>query len=185
MADLIEQIKNLSGRILIVGLGSAGNGDDAAGLYVAQHVSEEELSSNVNVALCESDSDLFRLIGTLSADNNGKTDDLPDHVIFIDAVELGGRAGEIALLESAEIKSKFPQVSTHKISLSTIAKFIESNGKTRVWLIGIQVKDVGLRSGLSQEVIDSANAVIALLTKLFVKNTKHLSSVEVINYVQS
>jgi hydrogenase 3 maturation protease len=183
MEDLNRQIKDRNGKILIVGLGSAERGDDGVGLYIAKRLASERLPENVEVVLCESEMDLLRLVGTLSVNKDGSADGLPCHVIFLDAVEFGGREGEIAFLGSEEIKSRFPQVSTHKISLSAIAKYIEANGKTSVWLIGIQVKNIRMPSGLSPEVKEAADVLTGLLTRQPGMIIERLSGVGIIKYV--
>jgi len=183
MEDLNRQIKDRNGKILIVGLGSAERGDDGVGLYIAKRLACERLPENVEVVLCESEMDLLRLVGTLSVNKDGSADGLPCHVIFLDAVEFGGREGEIAFLGSEEIKSRFPQVSTHKISLSAIAKYIEANGKTSVWLIGIQVKNIRMASGLSPEVKEAADVLTGLLTRQPGMIIERLSGVGINNYV--
>ncbi len=40
-----------------------------------------------------------------------------DHLVFLDAVDFGGRAGSVVFLDSQEMAARFPQISTHKISL--------------------------------------------------------------------
>ena len=34
--------------------------------------------------------------------------------------------------------TRYPQISTHKISLGVLAGFVESNGVTKAWLLGVQ-----------------------------------------------
>lgn len=185
MADLIQKIEDWHGNLVIAGVGSADNGDDAIGLYVAKRLSEEIHSKSIKVVICDSESKLFRVADCCDNDSKSSFEDEPDHVIFIDAVEFGGKAGSIVLLNSNEIKERFPQVSTHKISLSTIANIIESNGKTRVWLIGIQPQMLTHSSGLSDEVKRSADVLIGVLSQKFRLNGKAILNMEAQSYVQS
>ena len=53
-------------------------------------------------------------------------------VLFLDAVEFGGGAGAVVLLDAREMAARFPQVSTHKLSLGMLARLIEAEGATRV-----------------------------------------------------
>ena len=46
--------------------------------------------------------------------------------------------GSVVFLNSAEMAARFPQVSTHKISLGMLAKCVENGEITRVWLLGAQ-----------------------------------------------
>ncbi len=44
----------------------------------------------------------------------------------------------MVLLNSDEMTARFPQISTHKISLGLLAKRVEANGTTKAWLLGVQ-----------------------------------------------
>lgn len=150
---------------MIIGVGSADCGDDAAGIYIANELLKRKMPENIKIALCDSDASLYKLTLRLFGCDDGSQRDYPGHLIFLDAVEMGRNPGDIALMESNEINSRYPQVSTHKLSLSTIARLIEGNGKSRVWLIGIQPKNLKRGSGLSPEVKESADALVRLLTR--------------------
>jgi hydrogenase 3 maturation protease len=75
-----------------------------------------------------------------------------DQVIFMDAVECGAEPGAVVLLSSQEMTSRFPQVSTHKLSLGLLARMIEGNGKTKVWLLGVQPASLRPGQELSEPV---------------------------------
>jgi hydrogenase 3 maturation protease len=60
----------------------------------------------------------------------------PDHVILIDAADMGVRPGTIAVLKPGRIQANL--VSTHCLPLSAVMKFIAQDSKTRVTLVGIQ-----------------------------------------------
>jgi hydrogenase 3 maturation protease len=60
----------------------------------------------------------------------------PDHVILIDAADMGVRPGTIAVLKPGRIQANL--VSTHVLPLSVVMKFIAQDSKTGVTLLGIQ-----------------------------------------------
>jgi hydrogenase 3 maturation protease len=60
----------------------------------------------------------------------------PDHVILIDAADMGVRPGTIAVLKPGRIQANL--VSTHVLPLSVVMKFIANDSKTRVTLLGVQ-----------------------------------------------
>ena len=60
----------------------------------------------------------------------------PDHVILIDAADMGVRPGTIAVLKPGRIQANL--VSTHVLPLSVVMKFIAKDSKTRVTLLGVQ-----------------------------------------------
>jgi hydrogenase maturation protease len=85
-----------------------------------------------------------------------------DHLIFLDVVDFGGAAGSVVLLSSDEIAARYPQISTHKISLGLLAKWAEANGTTKVWLLGVQPES--LKSGA--ELTPAVQAILELLLEL-------------------
>ena len=89
-----------------------------------------------------------------------------DAVLFLDAVEFGAAPGSVALFNSGEMLTKFPQISTHRLSLGLLARLLEGNGRTRVWLLGVQ--PASLRSGaeLSTPVRTSLALLVQIITQL-------------------
>ncbi len=51
-----------------------------------------------------------------------------DHLVFLDAVDVGAAPGSVVFLNSQEMAARFPQISTHNISLGLLAKYVESGG---------------------------------------------------------
>jgi hydrogenase maturation protease len=157
MPDLREQLQNmLKGRVCLVGVGNVDLGDDGFGVRLAEAVlgkgegrrekgegrGERNRDGFVEFALRPSDFTLRtsvfiagqtpeRLVGRL-------IDAGFDHVVFLDAVEFGAAPGSAVLLDAGQIAGKFPQVSTHKISLGLLARCLEAGGRTRAWLLGVQ-----------------------------------------------
>ena len=93
------------------------------------------------------------------------TDGAFDTVLFLDAVECGAAPGAVVLLDAAEMASRFPQVSTHRISLGLLAQMIEANGRTRVWLLGVQPASLKPDDRLSSAVAASVECLAGLLTE--------------------
>jgi hydrogenase maturation protease len=131
MANLRQQLDRcLQGRVCLLGLGNIDHGDDGFGVRLAEALMEGEAwksSHRVIVAGTAPE----RFIGRIS-------DAGFDHVIFLDAVDFGGAPGSVVFLNSGEIAARFPQISTHQISLGVLAKWAESNGTTSAWLLGVQ-----------------------------------------------
>jgi hydrogenase 3 maturation protease len=87
-----------------------------------------------------------------------------DTVLFLDAVEFGAVPGSVVLLDASEMTTRFPQVSTHKLSLGLLAQMIEANGRTKVWLLGVQPASLKPGEGLSPRVAATVEGLIPLLT---------------------
>lgn len=135
MPNLREQLQILlQTRVCLMGLGNVDYGDDGFGVRLAEAL--EVMNAGTNPE---------RFIGRVA-------DEGFDHVIFLDAVELGGAPGSVALLNSDEMAARFPQISTHKISVGLLAKQLESNGRTKAWLLGVQPESLKLGGQLTPTV---------------------------------
>jgi hydrogenase 3 maturation protease len=89
-----------------------------------------------------------------------------DTVLFLDAVEFSAAPGSVVLLNAGEMASRFPQVSTHKISLGLLARMIEAQGQTKVWLLGVQPDSVRRGAGLSPRVAATVGGLARLLAEV-------------------
>jgi hydrogenase 3 maturation protease len=86
-------------------------------------------------------------------------------VIFLDAVDFGGSPGATIFLNAGQIAVRFPQISTHKISLGLLAKSIEANGTTKAWLLGVQPQSLKPGESLSPAV----QGTLELLRELLIE----------------
>jgi hydrogenase 3 maturation protease len=116
-----------------MGLGNQDYGDDAAGIRLAEELIAAGVP-DVMIAGNRPEACLGRAAGEGFA-----------HLVFLDAVEFGGAPGAVVWLDSAAMISRYPQISTHKISLGLLARWAEANGVTRAWLLGMQPES--LRAG--------------------------------------
>ena len=152
MLDLPAQLESaLSGRVCFVGLGNADYGDDGFGVRLANELIAAGLHDVVIAGAA-----LERSLGSIM-------DQGFDHVVFLDAVECGAEPGSLILMNTSEIAARFPQISTHKISLQLFAKWIESNGRSRVWLLGVQPESITQGSGVTAAVARTMKIVRDLL----------------------
>ena len=135
MPNLREQLEHLlQTRVCLIGVGNVDYGDDGFGVRLAEAL--EVMNAGTNPE---------RFIGRVA-------DEGFYHVIFLDAVEFGGAPGSVALLNSDEMAARFPQISTHKISVGLLAKQLESNGRTKAWLLGVQPESLKLGGRLTPTV---------------------------------
>jgi hydrogenase maturation protease len=89
-----------------------------------------------------------------------------DTVIFLDAVAFGADPGSVVLLGSKEMTSRFPQVSTHKISLGLLAHQVEAGGQTKAWMLGVQPQSLHKAEGLTLPVQRTLDLLTDLLSEL-------------------
>ena len=141
MPDLREQIQQcLQGRVCFMGLGNVDYGDDGFGVRLAERLEAEGLADVIVAGTMPE-----RFTGTVT-DNNY------DYLLFLDAAEFGGAPGSVVFLNAEEMAARFPQISTHKISVGLLAKQLESNGRTKAWLLGAQPESLKLGGRLTPTV---------------------------------
>jgi hydrogenase maturation protease len=74
-------------------------------------------------------------------------------IVFLDAVDIAAEPGSVVVMDALELAGRYPQVSTHKLSLGTLARLAADGNESRVYLIGIQPETIALEGeGLSSAV---------------------------------
>ena len=166
MRDLREQLSCiLQGHACLVGVGNVDAGDDGAGVRLAEAVAEAEIRSpkseirNPGPDLLLAGLEPERHLGRLT------TGDF-DHVVFFDAVDCGAEPGAVVLLNAGEMASRFPQVSTHRLSLGLLGGLIQVEGRTRSWLLGIQPGTLRRGNRLSDAAQTGVDTLAELLRDL-------------------
>ncbi len=158
MRDLQAQLRQCcQGRVCFVALGSANAGDDAFGIRLAKKLASEMPPNGQRQILVAG---LYpeRHLGTI-----GEKDF--DNVVFLDAVDLGAAPGSVAVLDSDQMNSLFPQVSTHRLSLGLLAKGVEGSSPAKVWLIAAQPESLKKGDCLSKPVAKAIELVHHLLAQ--------------------
>jgi hydrogenase maturation protease len=159
MQDLREQIQQcLQGRVCFMGLGNVDYGDDGFGVCLSERLEAEGLPDVIIAGTLPE-----RFIGTVT-DNNY------DFLLFLDAAEFGGTPGSVIFLNAEEMVARFPQVSTHKISLGLLAKWIEDSGKTKVFLLGVQPESLKAIQDLTTTMQTTLEVLSGLLYELWNEN---------------
>ncbi|MCX7824837.1 MAG: hydrogenase maturation protease [Verrucomicrobiae bacterium] len=161
MADLRKQLRQcLQGRVCLMALGNTDYGDDAFGVRLGESLMRLGWQ---NVVLAGTMPE--RLLGRVANDGY-------DHVVFLDAVEFGGAPGSVVFLSADEMGARFPQVSTHKLSLGLLAKWVEASGKTKAWLLGVQPESLKCASVLTPTMQRTLKALRELLCEMFVPSRR-------------
>jgi hydrogenase maturation protease len=163
MATLRDQLqRHLTGRVGLVGVGNPDRADDAVGPWLAAAMRERGYRDVIMAARHPE-----RWMQQLARGDF-------DTVVFLDAVEMRAAPGDAVFLDSAEIVVRYPQVSTHSLSLGTLARLIEETGRTRVFLLGVQPQIVGVGTDLSASVRTTAEILRDLLCERLVAGTEPL-----------
>ncbi len=153
--DLRSQLRAcLPGRTCVVGVGNPDLGDDGFGVRLAERLRQAG-QAEVVVAGVAPERHLGQLV-------SGRYQD----VLFLDAVEAAGAPGSAVFLPGTEVRARFPQVSTHKISLGTLATLIEREAPTRVWLLGVKPLSLAPGAGLSASVAQATDILEGVLNEV-------------------
>jgi hydrogenase maturation protease len=196
MKNLRAQLRQiLQSRVCLVGVGNVECGDDGFGVRLAEALRKSEIrgpksernprpeARTFSCAGHFSDFDIrtsfgsrisglgFATVVTAGTTPERHLGELAngdfDNVIFLDAVEFGGEPGAVVLLDSSEMAARFPQVSTHKLSLGLLAKMVEASSTAKVWLLGVQPASLKADEELSPAVQSSLEFLAELLQEEF------------------
>jgi len=137
--------------MLIVGIGNAARGDDAAGVEILSRLKE-----GPEVSLLDT--------GTVPESYVGKIRESgAEMVVLVDAVDFGGQAGAVALFEHLDVPKTL--YTTHRAPLGILMQYIKTECKADVLLLGIQPKDTRIGAPMSPEVRASIDAVAELINR--------------------
>jgi hydrogenase maturation protease len=89
-----------------------------------------------------------------------------DHLVFLDAVDFGAAPGSVVFLNSREMAARFPQISTHHISLGMLAKYVETGGRSRAWLLGAQPASLKPATALSPAIRSTLDVLAELMASV-------------------
>jgi len=137
----------LKGRVAIVGIGNTLRGDDGVGPYIANALK----STRIDVLILDAGSTPENYLGKIVKFK-------PDMVLLIDALELGGKAGEYRITGAAKLKDT--TLSTHNFSSKLLIDYLKEEADADVFMLGIQPESIKLGEGLSDDVKKTADSVI-------------------------
>ena len=154
MMNLREQLREcLVGRVFILALGNVDYGDDGLGVRLGERLLAAGMA-DVTIAGTTPERYL-----------DGLARERFEHVLFLDAVEFGAAAGSVVFLDASAIAARFPQISTHKISLSALSQLAAANG-TKAWLLGVEPESLKPRQRLTETVETTLEVLSSLLQSL-------------------
>jgi len=159
----LSELENLvrGRRTLVVTLGNEFRGDDAVGVMLAEYLVEagyQDVVLNAGIML-------ENLIALIIRRN-------PDVIIFVDAIDAKLKPGDIYICRLDETIDEITPLTTHKLPLRFIAKFIKSElPNSELILIGVQAKNYTFGSIMSNEVKNSLEALKQLIRKLLTIST--------------
>ena len=136
--DILQRRIQDARRLVIVGIGDELIPSDRLGMYAAQKIGEEQIPG-VTIFLA----------GTVPESITGPLRrSRPEHVLFLDAADMGAKPGTIALIGPERIRASL--ITTHVLPLSVVMDYIERETGAGVTLLGIQPDFTGPDKDLSE-----------------------------------
>jgi hydrogenase 3 maturation protease len=174
MPDLREQLQQcFQGHVCLMGLGNVLYGDDGFGVRLVEALAKSEgrrakreaPGARAGAETSLSDCGPQYVIAGTAPERfiGGAAGVACDHLIFVDAVDFGGVPGSAILLDSEQLSARYPQISTHKISLGLLAKWAEAHGTTKAWLLGVQPESLKQGAELTPAVSSTLELLLALV----------------------
>ena len=141
-------------KVVICGIGNDVRGDDAFGVIVAEELKNRLKSDKIAILNCGEVPESY--VGKIVNEN-------PTHVIFIDAVDFGGKPGEVVIADPEGTLGE--SFSTHRLPLKLLVGYLKQNINAKFILIGCQPKQLGLFVEMSEEVKQSAEKLVEILVQ--------------------
>jgi hydrogenase maturation protease len=141
--------RQLSGRLVIAGVGNRDRADDGFGPALARRLRSGGWDSAID---CGDRLEDFTL------DIASKS---PETILVADAVEMSGRPGEVALLEVEDLP---PACHPHAPSLRIAMEYLKARTGANVVLLAVQPGRVADGRGLSPEVETALDRMVETLT---------------------
>ncbi len=153
-------IKN--SKLKVIAVGNDLYGDDGVGNVVLRAL--EQIPDMVDAELIDGATDALGLIDHFSD---------TDHVIIVDAAQMGEKPGTVKIFSREEVKLqiKMDHLSVHGISLAEtfdIAQAVDSLPE-KITIIGIEPKNIGISQNLSDVVMQSIPEVVSNIINLTYK----------------
>jgi len=148
--DINQLLRDIAGgrRTMLLGIGTPGCGDDAAGTVLASRLKG---NGSFRSLICEDMPENYT--GDVRAWR-------PETVLLVDAVDSGARAGETVILESRHLEER---VYSHRPALRHLMEYITAETGARTFLLGIQPESTEPGRSLSAPVLETVNQLAELM----------------------
>ena len=140
-------------KLIVLGVGNELKSDDGVGPFIIKKLIAENI---------EKDNLLFINAETVPENFTGKIrKEKPTHVIIVDACLMGGKPGDIKIVDKDDFVNI--GISTHSMSLSYFVKYLEKDSDFKIIFIGIEPETMDWGETPTESVEKTAFAFIELL----------------------
>ena len=151
---MTELKKYIQGKVVFLGMGNLMKGDDGAGCRFVEELRKSGKSISSQIYLfngAQVPENYLEPIVKLK----------PERIFIVDAVDFGAFPGEVKLFKEVEPQSNF---STHTLSLTFILDYLRKKTRAKVFILGIQPKQLQWGTGLSSEVETAVRELVKQLS---------------------
>jgi hydrogenase 3 maturation protease len=148
MQELEHLKEHLKGKTVILGIGSTLRSDDGIGSLLASRIKDK--SPHI---VYDAGSSPENYLGKIIKDK-------PDNVVLVDAVDFGGKPGELRVVEPDDIQT-VNFFSTHNASISLAIDYLKSHLPADIIVLIIQPKTIAFGDTLSPQVSNTLNTLEA------------------------
>jgi hydrogenase 3 maturation protease len=127
-ARILRREVRQSARVAVIGIGNVGRGDDAAGALVARALLAGRSSPPKTALVLDAGDVPENFTGVVRAFK-------PDLVVIVDSARAGRPPGTVFLVDPADVAEE--DISTHRVPLSRLARYIRETMGSRVLILGI------------------------------------------------
>jgi hydrogenase 3 maturation protease len=145
-------------RVAILGIGSDLRADDASGMIAAESLRAKLLKNrkkSIPVKIFFGETAPENLTGDIKKF-------MPSHILIIDTLDGGKRAGSIYLFKPEEV-SEGTSFSTHKMPAKILVDYLNASCRSQTTIIGIQPKTVDFGKPVTAAVFRSAHMVAEMI----------------------
>jgi hydrogenase 3 maturation protease len=118
-----------SARVAVIGVGNVGRGDDAAGALVARKLLAGHVALPKTALVIDAGDVPENFTGVVRSFK-------PDLAVIVDSAKAGRPPGAVFLIDPAEVADE--DISTHRVPLSRLARYIRETMGSRVLILGIE-----------------------------------------------
>lgn len=140
-------------KLIVLGVGNELKSDDGVGPFIIKKLIAENI---------EKDNLLFINAETVPENFTGKIrKEKPTHVIIVDACLMGGKPGDIKIVDKDDFVNI--GISTHSMSLSYFVKYLEKDTDFKIIFVGIEPETMDWGETPTESVEKTAFEFIELL----------------------
>ena len=140
-------------KVVIIGLGHPLRGDDFIGSYIAEKLQQLIKSSNILIINAETVPELYTDV---------VREFKPDILLIIDAVDFGGKPGEMIFSRLCDLEMVERNGLSHALPLHLVLRLMNIE-EDQVYILGIQPGNITVGNSMSQEVLKRAEVIVKII----------------------